>query len=181
MYLNIFFLQPLLRQVSLGRHPPLHGVAEDEHRDEDEDCDGGPDEDDHQGGYLLGVVGGVRIGDDRLSTDDRQGAGRQVLLLALPLLVGGVEDNVELLVRGQLGHGEVDLPVLLIPVLLLPSFVHLPGDVGDADLPAVEELHVDDLSEAPVVAGTADHADEVRGVVGQSAPLGSIRGSFQQK
>ena len=104
--------------------------------------------------------------------------GCQVLLHTLPLLVGGVEDNVELLVCRQFGDGEVDVPVLLPVLLLVPGVVHVSGDVGDADLPAGEELHVYLLGEAAVVARVADEADEVRGLVGQTAPLGSIRGTW---
>ena len=51
-------------QLSLHGDSPFHGVADNEHRDEDENCDGGPDEDDDQGGNLLSVSRAVGVGDD---------------------------------------------------------------------------------------------------------------------
>ena len=114
-----------------------------------------------------------------LSSDERKCGHSQILLLALPLQVGGVEDDVELMVGRQLGDGEVNVPgVLALAVHLgLLALVDLPGDVGDAELGGGEELQVDLLGEAAVVARPADQDQDAGGLVGQSALLGNIRGT----
>ena len=83
------------------------------------------------------------------------------------------------MVGRQLGDGEVNVPgVLALAVHLgLLALVDLPGDVGDAELGGGEELQVDLLGEAAVVARPADQDQDAGGLVGQSALLGNIRGT----
>ena len=59
----------------------------------------------------------------------------------------------------------------------LVGLVDLSGDVGDAKLGGGEELQVDLLAEAAIIARPADQHQHTGGLVGQPALLRSIRGS----
>ena len=114
-----------------------------------------------------------------LTADERKCGHSQIALLALPLRVGGVEDDVELVVGRQFGDSEVNIPrILALAVHLgLVGLVDLSGDVGDAKLGGGEELQVDLLAEAAIIARPADQHQHTGGLVGQPALLRSIRGS----
>ena len=114
-----------------------------------------------------------------LSTDQRKCGHRQVFLLALPFPIGGVEDDVELLVGRQFGDREVNIPGVLAQTvhLGLRGLVDLPGDVGDTKLAGGEELQVDLLGEAAVIARSTDQHQHTGGLVGQPTLLRSIRGA----